>query len=378
MALEMAVWRIDNGLSKIPASTMDTERRLEEILCADISIASPDWMLIGRQVPTGHGTFIDLLAIDRSGNLVVLELKKGRTPRDVVAQVLDYGAWVKTIGEADVAEIFEKYVARQMPGKEHLSLDEVFCQHFRVSKFPESVNEVHHLVIVAAEMDDSSERIVSYLAEHHGLSINAIFFRVYRDSEREYLTRVWFKDPSAVVAVTEDVDRQVSWNGEYYVSFGEGDDRTWEDAVKYGFISAGNGRWYSKTLETLCPGDRVWANVPGQGYVGVGVVTEKVVRVGDFVVKTPQGAQSIVDCKVKASNMFHDKDDPELAEFLVRVNWLHTVPVEKAVRETGFFGNQNTVCRPTSKKWLHTIERLQKVFRLDLGNGTKAHEANSR
>jgi len=30
------------------------------------------------------------------------------------------------------------------------------------------------------------------------------------------------------------------------------------------------------------------------------------------------------------------------------------------IHETGFFGNQNSVCRPRAKKWDYTVERLKK------------------
>ena len=60
--------------------------------------------------------------------------------------------------------------------------------------------------------------------------------------------------------------------------------------------------------------------------------------------------------------------DPELedkAEYVVRVNWNKTVPLDQAVREKGFFGNQNTVAKPRAKKWVHTVERLKKRFGVD-------------
>jgi len=55
-------------------------------------------------------------------------------------------------------------------------------------------------------------------------------------------------------------------------------------------------------------------------------------------------------------------DDPEKAEYFVRVTWLDTVPESKAVNEVGLFGNQNTVCQPTTPKWRHTVERLKTYF----------------
>lgn len=54
--------------------------------------------------------------------------------------------------------------------------------------------------------------------------------------------------------------------------------------------------------------------------------------------------------------------DLDKAEHFVRVNWLDTVPEDHAFDEGGLFGNQNTVCKPTTPKWRHTVERLKTVF----------------
>jgi len=55
-------------------------------------------------------------------------------------------------------------------------------------------------------------------------------------------------------------------------------------------------------------------------------------------------------------------EDPERCEYFVPMNWLQTVSLDKAVQETGLFGNQNTVCKPTTPKWSFTVERLKEVF----------------
>ncbi len=58
-------------------------------------------------------------------------------------------------------------------------------------------------------------------------------------------------------------------------------------------------------------------------------------------------------------------DNPDTAEYLVRVKWLKTVPIKEAVHEKGFFGNQNTVAKPKTPKWNHTVERLKKRFKIE-------------
>jgi RecB family endonuclease NucS len=93
-----------------PSSSLDAEKRLEEVLENGIGVLGLDrLLLIGRQVPTRFGKFIDLLALGPSGDLYVVELKRDRTPREVVAQALDYGSWVRELGYDEIAAIFSEY-----------------------------------------------------------------------------------------------------------------------------------------------------------------------------------------------------------------------------------------------------------------------------
>ncbi|MDX6768822.1 MAG: DUF4268 domain-containing protein [Elusimicrobiota bacterium] len=66
------------------------EKNLEDWLGANPHLLGDDILLIGRQVKTDRGAFIDLLALDRHGRVVVIEVKRGRAPRDTVAQLNDY------------------------------------------------------------------------------------------------------------------------------------------------------------------------------------------------------------------------------------------------------------------------------------------------
>lgn len=361
MPLELGVWRIDGDLKPVDFGPLDMEVRLEDILDENVDIASPNWLVIGRQVRTDHGLFIDLLAIDRDANLVVLELKRDKTYRDIVAQVLDYGSWVRELTDDRIAQIFDDYQKRWHGAAKLTSIDEAFESKFRVS-MPDEMNSTHELVVVASSLDPATERVVRYLADEYGVRINAVFFRVFRDGDREYLSRAWFRDPAEVTAGLGEEAAVGEWNGEYYASFGY-DPEVVRDGLKRGYLVAGGGSWYSKTLAALEPGARIWANVPGAGYVGVGVVEQEMQPVDDFMVSDESGSEvQITNASPIAARLRRAADDPEMTDYLVRVKWLKTVDPNQAVHEKGFFGNQNSVARPRSPKWNHTVERLKVVW----------------
>jgi len=113
----------------------------------------------------------------------------------------------------------------------------------------------------------------------------------------------------------------------------------------------------------LEPGARVWVYTPGEGYVGVGQVVEGRVPTEEFMVPDGQGRSvPITSLPLDVAKRTKFSENPDKAEFLVRVKWIKTVPESEAVKERGFFSNQNTVARPRTPKWTHTVERLKRVF----------------
>ena len=110
MPVEIGLWRVDgDGPVKVAASGELLESRLERLIEIDPSILGEPVMIIGRQVPTAYGTVVDLLAVDDEGTLHILELKRDRTPREVVAQLLDHGSWVSALSHDEVIDIFTTY-----------------------------------------------------------------------------------------------------------------------------------------------------------------------------------------------------------------------------------------------------------------------------
>lgn len=108
--------------------------------------------------------------------------------------------------------------------------------------------------------------------------------------------------------------------GLYYVNVGEGDNRCWEDCKEFGYMSAGQGVKYSDPIRTLEIGDIVAAYLKGFGYVGIGRVTRKAVRVNNFKIN----GKHISSCNLKMPNVYTNSDN-EKSEFMVKIDWIKSV-----------------------------------------------------
>jgi len=351
-----ALWTVGNSPQALPEARLPSERVLEDMIVAAPRILSDEWMLIGRQERTGMSGIVDLLGIAPDGALVLIELKRDRTPREVVAQAIDYACWVEGLGADDIAAIYGRFA----PARD-LAAD--FELHFGQPLDEDALNDSHQIVIVATHLDDSSERIVGYLNQRN-IAINVLCFQIFELAGQQLLSRSWLLDPvqtqvSAATPVSRGPREREPWNGEFYACFGHGESRDWEEGRRYGFICAGGGSWYSNTLNLLNVGDKVWVKAPGYGFVGVGEVTGPREPITEFKVPTSSGDLPAIDVLSAASYHRDSSDDPDKMEYFVPVKWLHAVSLAEAINEIGLFGNQNTVCKPTTPKWRTTVDRLK-------------------
>ena len=354
MPLHQAIWRLGQQGNRLRPAKLQSERSLEDYIVADPEILDPNFMLIGRQVQTDYKGYIDLLALQPDGTPVIIELKKDKTPRDVLAQTLDYASWVEELNSPRLQSIYEKFAG------EGANLLGDFEKRFGAELTEEALTRDHLMVIVATELDNSTERIVKFLSKRN-LNINVLFFQVFEDENGLLLSRAWMVDPTEVQATVSSVGESSGiWNGEYYVSYGEGENRSWADARNYGFITASGGAWYTQTLGMLGDGDRVWVNVPKVGYVGVGIVQGAALPASEFSIDIGGATQKLPD--IEGMRGYLVSATPEEEAWFVPVKWVATVPLDQAYREVGFFGNQNTVAKPKSEKWEHTVSVLKKKF----------------
>ncbi len=124
---------------------------------------------LGRELVTTHNAYIDNLYIDGNGVLVAAEMKRGRTPRDVLAQISEYAAYIDKLSWADVEAFCQKRNGKP--------LDKAYSAIFGrpVTRTP---NPEHRLMIVA---EDFRPEIVETAAYHiaRGMPLALLQFTYY-------------------------------------------------------------------------------------------------------------------------------------------------------------------------------------------------------
>lgn len=341
--MAMGLWKIDQGKPlRLNPRPMDFEKRVEDLVEADSELIGEKLLFIGRQVQTPFGGVIDLLGIDSDGVVYVIELKRDKTPREVVAQVLDYASWVATLDRESLLDLY-----RPTDGS---SFEKDFARKFGTN-MPEDINAEHKLMIVAAEVDAATQRMVGYLNAAYAVPINAILFHHFEDAGETYLAHAKLIDDTeagALARTAQGTNRtRAAWNGhDWYVAFGEGDgSRSWEDARRFGFVSAGGGEWYSRSLRNLPTNARVFVYIPKQGYVGIGTVTHTAVPYDEAMVTVDGEEQPLRELELIGTYDHPWDSSADSREYVVAVDWEAAVPTTDAVREVGLFANQNSACR---------------------------------
>lgn len=155
------------------------------------TLAQEDFLWIGRQTSAtddGGTIFSDLLGIDSQGNLVIVELKKGRTSRDVVAQLLDYAALANGLSESQIHEIAETYfeTREEFRGK---SFSAAFRDVFDILETDEipPLNRIIRLFIVAEEIPIPISRVCRFLRTSYGLDISCVDVSTFQTEAGERL-----------------------------------------------------------------------------------------------------------------------------------------------------------------------------------------------
>lgn len=204
----MAIYQIaNNSISTVPQTTFAaagiSERGdLQRFFRDRIEIIAPDTLVIAEEFGYWDDSRrrIDLLAIDKDANLVVIELKRTDDGGHMELQAIRYAAMVSTITFARAVDIFSEYLNRRGDTRdanttllEFLEWDEPDEDAF--------ANEVR-IVLASAEFSKEITTAVLWLAEH-GIDIRCIRIKPYGQAG------IVFLDVQQLIPLPEAEDYQV-------------------------------------------------------------------------------------------------------------------------------------------------------------------------
>ncbi|WP_041589243.1 hypothetical protein [Thermoanaerobacter wiegelii] len=198
MATEIKVWQIINGnLEPIETTMVEAGRKeiedLEKWIKSNPKILGEDVLIIGEQVPTKSDP-MDFLGIDKSGNLVVIELKRDKLPRDVLTQAIDYASDVSSWDVDKLSEICTKYTGQ--------SLEDYLSEKFEEIDLEDlTINKTQRVLLVGFLIEESLQRMIEWLSNNYGVSINAVILKYVKTKNGEELI-------ARTVIIPEEIEKE--------------------------------------------------------------------------------------------------------------------------------------------------------------------------
>ncbi len=130
---------------------------------------------------------LDLLALDKTGALVIIENKLDDSGRDVVWQCLKYASYCSGLTKAAIADIFQQYIDKHNLGGR---ADERICAFLEKEDFSEVIlnpGNQQRLILVAAQFRKEVTSTILWLLKH-GLRLQCFKATPFRCDDDVFLT----------------------------------------------------------------------------------------------------------------------------------------------------------------------------------------------
>jgi len=200
MSTEIKTWEIIDGkLGAINSTLAENGRKetehLEEWIKTQTDILGTDILIIGQQVYTKSGP-LDFLGIDNNGNLVIVELKRDKLARVVLAQAIDYASDLATWDIDKISEICILYTGNNL--EDHLTAN---FENLEIDDL--TINQSQRLLLVGFSIEESLSRMIEWLSSNFDMAINAIVLNYVKTSNGAELL-------SRTVTIPEEIAKEKS------------------------------------------------------------------------------------------------------------------------------------------------------------------------
>jgi hypothetical protein len=366
----------DHALHQVEATTFhqlelrerdDLQRVLRdcfEFIDEDVLIISEEfsgWIDSNRR--------IDLLGVDRIGQLVVIELKRSHTGGTMELQALRYAAMVRAMTFERAVEVFENYLRAR--GDDSSRAEEKLLAHLEQDS-AEDFGSIVRIILIAADFNDRELTSTVLWLRENEIDIQCVRLNPYRYDDRVLL------DIQRIIPLPETSEYEVQlkekatemrrarqhrgdWSGFYFANVGmdlsntpETDGRHWKNCSQLGYLAAGGAPRWSNRIRKLKVGDRIFAYVSKAGYVGAGTVVREAEPTHMY--KLPNG-RTLKDHI--GTGWGKNENDATRWEYAIGVDWHATVLIEEAKRFSGISALPPNVYKLRDQK---TVEFLCKEF----------------
>lgn len=131
-------------------------------------------LIIGREVTTNVGSSIDLLALDKQGDVVVVELKRDRTPRDTLAQALEYASFAERLDYEQLEDIFSTYI-----NDESANLAQYHRDYFELMTDEAAVFNKDQRIVIVGQRITPEIRQTSTFLRRKGVRVTCVEFTFF-------------------------------------------------------------------------------------------------------------------------------------------------------------------------------------------------------
>ena len=156
----------DSDLKEItttPADIGDKENdQVHSWICAKPEIIEDGLIIIGRRVYCDPKE-IDVLAVDKNKNLVIIEAKRGIAARDVIGQVIDYASRVSEWEASKIQNIYLEYCQKN-------NLLQILNEEYF-----EEMNGIR-ILVVCFSVDHDVKRMIEWLTSNYAMNISLTVF----------------------------------------------------------------------------------------------------------------------------------------------------------------------------------------------------------
>jgi hypothetical protein len=153
-------------------------------------------LIVKREFPTSSGP-IDALAIDKEGEIYIIETKLYKNPdkRKVIAQALDYGAslWVSQLDLSHLIEISDNEILSKFgltfedKLKEFYGLDDQMVDHLKSNLHNNLKDGRLKFVILMDQIDQKMKDLIVYINQNSKFDIYGVRFKFYKVDHLEVL-----------------------------------------------------------------------------------------------------------------------------------------------------------------------------------------------